>query len=153
MAYEIETTPRIPYDEYRAITTLMHAHLQTHEGKLRAIIAFGDIVTRGNTFDIDLLEIVEGWQGQPFVVFTSSAELPLRGELRLCLLTPEEFEHPNGSRWSSKNRLLDRVREGYDVVYEDPAGYARRVLAQETAEYLGSNPLGFLVSGSPGRQP
>lgn len=153
MAYDMETAVRIPYDEYRAITTLMHAHLQTHEGKLRAIIAFGDIVTKGNTFDIDLLEIVEGWQGQPFVVFASSAELPLRGELRLCLLTPEEFEHPHGSRWSSKNRLLDRVREGYDVVYEDPAGYARRVLAQETAEYLGSNPLGFLVSGSSGRQP
>lgn len=151
MAYELETAPRIPYDEYHAITTLMHAHLQTHEGRLRALIAFGDLVTRGGTLDIDLLEVVEGWQGQTSVAFASSAELPLRGQLRLHLLTPEEFERPENLKRFSKKRLMDRVRAGYDVVYEDPPGYARNILAQSAKETFGNNPLEFLVSGSSGQ--
>ena len=35
---------RIPYEEYKAINELMHAHLKTHEGQLRALIAFGPLV-------------------------------------------------------------------------------------------------------------
>ena len=153
MAYEPETARRILYDEYHAINTLMHAHLQTHEGGLRALVAFGDLVTRSGTFDIDLLEVVTGWQGQTSVAFTSSAELPLRGQLRLHLLTPEEFEHPENLKRFSKRRLMDRVREGYEVIYEDPPGYARNVLARPAAGSFGDNPLEFLVSGSSGRKP
>ncbi len=153
MAYETETARRIAYDEYRAITTLMHAHLQTHEGRLRALVAFGDLVTRGGTFDIDLLEVVEDWKGQASVAFASSQELPLRGQLRLHLLTPEEFEHSETLKRFLKKRLMDRVREGYEVVYEDPPGYARNVLAQRVTNNLGKNPLEFLVSGSSGQQP
>jgi len=138
---------RIPYEEYKAIGELLRAHLKTHEGQLRAMIAFGDLVTAGNTFDIDLLEVVEGWQGQTAIVFSSSAELPLRGQLRLYLLTPEEFEHPDSVKRFSKKRLMDRIREGYDVIYEDPPAYALDVLTQIKPRTTGGNPLNILVSG------
>ena len=141
---------RIPYDEYRAIGDLMHAHLKTHDGQLRAIVAFGDLVTKGNTRDIDLLEVVEGWQGPTSVVFASSPELPLRGLLRLFLLTPEEFEHAESLERFSEKRVMESVREGYDVVYEDPPGYARNVLAQRVTGDTGHNPLEFLVSTGSG---
>ena len=94
MTFDTDSYRRIPYEEYKAITELMHAHVKTHEGQLRAIVAFGDILTRGGTYDIDLLEVVEGWQGPKSVVFASSPELPLRGQMRLYLVTPEEFEQP-----------------------------------------------------------
>jgi len=138
---------RIPYDEYKAIGELLRAHLQTHEGQLRAMIAFGDLVTRGNTFDIDLLEVVEGWHGKTFVTFGSSEELPLRGQLRLYLLTPEEFEHPASLTEFSKQRLMDRVREGYNVIYENPPVYAFDTLTRPQLITTGGNPLNFLVSG------
>ena len=151
MAYDMETAVRVPYDEYRAINTLMHAHLKTHEGKLRALVAFGEIVTRGGTYDIDLLEIVEEWQGPTSVAFASSAELPLRGQLRLHLLTPHEFEHSSKLSDEAKKRLLDRVREGYDVIYEDPPGYARNIFAQGMGSTHDGNPLDFLVSSGLGK--
>lgn len=143
---------RIPYDEYKVIGELMHAHLKTRGGQLRAMVAFGDILTRGGTYNIDLLEVVEGWQGPRSVVFASSPELPLRGELRLYLLTPEEFED-GVSKAASKNRdLLNRVREGYDIIYESPAGYVRHLFAQGITVGTAVNPLEFLVSGNAGRQ-
>ena len=143
----------IPYEEYKAITELMHAHLQTHKGKLRALVAFGEIVIRGGTFDIDLLEVVDGWQGPASVTFSSSQELPLRGQLRLHLLTPEEFEGKASKMHFTKKRSLNRVREGYDIIYEDPPGYARNVFAQGVRSGLSSHPLEFLVSGSASQQP
>ncbi len=148
MPYQEETALRIPFKEYQAITDLMHAHLKTHEGKLRALIVFGEIVTRGGTYDIDLLEVVEDWNGPKSVTFSSSEALPLRGQLRLHLLTPEEF---GGKKWDRtrfmENLLLDQVREGYDIVYEDPPGYAREVFSENT-QISKANPLEFLVSGS-----
>ncbi len=149
--YDSESYRRIPYEEYKAINDLMHAHLQTHNGKLRALIAFGEIVTRGGTFDIDLLEVVEGWQGPASVTFSHSAELPLRGLLRLHLMTPDDFEETGQEESTSKKRLLDHVREGYDLVYEDPPGYARNVFAQRITNSPNKNPLDFLVSSSVGR--
>ena len=138
---------RIPYDEYKAIGELMRAHLRTHEGQLRAMIAFGDLVTRGNTYDIDLLEVVEGWQGPSSVVFASSAELPLRGQLRLYLVTAEEFEQRDGMGGVLERNLMDRVREGYDIIYEDPPAYALDTLAHRKLRVTGGNPLDILVSG------
>ena len=148
--FDEDTYRRIPYEEYKAIGELMHAHLRTHEGQLRAMVAFGDILTRGGTFDIDVLEVVEGWQGPSSVVFASSAQLPLRGQLRLYLLTPEAFEHSDLKRFSKK-RLLERVRKGYDVIYEDPPGYARDILAERTNSGSSDNPLDFLATGSLGK--
>ena len=148
--YDEESYRRIPYEEYKAINELMHAHLRTHNGKLRALIAFGEIVTRGGTFDIDLLEVVEGWQGPVSVTFSSSAELPLRGQLRLFLLTPEEFQGTDGDTEAVKH-LLSRVREGYDIVYEDPPGYARNEFTQKVRNGQSGNPLEFLAANSAGK--
>ena len=146
--FDEDTYRRIPYEEYKAIGELMHAHLRTHEGQLRAIVAFGDILTRGGTYDIDLLEVVEDWQGPKSVVFVSSPELPLRGQMRLYLLTPEEFEQPETLAEFSNRALMERVRAGYDVIYEDPSGYARDILARRVKSGLSSNPLDFLAAGN-----
>ena len=153
MAFDTDSYRRIPYEEYKAITELMHAHVRTHEGQLRAMVAFGDILTRGGTYDIDLLEVVEDWQGPKSVVFASSPELSLRGQLRLHLLTPEEFEDGVGRPGAASQGLMARVREGYDIIYESPAGYVRNLFAQGVRYGLSSNPLDFLVAGNNGRQP
>ena len=146
--YDEERYRRIPYEEYKAINELVHAHLHTHNGKLRALIAFGETVTRGGTFDVDLLEVVDGWEGQSSVTFSSSEALPLRGQLRLHLLTPEEFEESDGGMHLTEKRLLERVREGYEIVYEAPPGYARNTFARGARSGASGNPLEFLVSGS-----
>ena len=146
----MEEQARIPYEEYKAITELMHAHVKTHEGRLRALVAFGNLVTRGDTFDIDLLEVVENWRGETRAVFGSSSALILRGQLRLHLLTPEEFEQPESNKNFARGQLLARVREGYEVIYEDPPGYARDVLAPAGKGTTSSNPLEFLMIGDVG---
>lgn len=150
--FDTDSYRRIPYEEYKAIGDLMRAHLKTHEGQLRAMVAFGDILTRGGTYNIDLLEVVENWHGPQSVVFASSPELPLRGELRLYLLTPEEFENGIGKATSAERDLLNRVREGYDIIYESPAGYVRRLFAQGIKHGTAVNPLEFLATGNAGRQ-
>ena len=149
--YDEESYRRIPYEEYKAINELMHAHLRTHDGRLRALIAFGEIVTRGGTYDIDLLEVVEGWQGPASVTFASSEELPLRGQLRLNLLAPQDFENKVSEMEASKKRLLEHVREGYNIIYENPPGYARGVFDKRETVNQGANPLEFLVSGNRGQ--
>lgn len=129
---EESTTHRIPYPELRAIGELMHAHLDAHQGRLRAMVAFGDLLTSGGTFDIDILEVVEGWHGNRMLVFSGSPQLPIRGQLRLYLLTPEDFENPQGIRDEAERRwalsLLDRLRRGYVIQLQVPPGYAREVL-------------------------
>jgi hypothetical protein len=129
----------ISYHEYRVIAHLLRAHLKEHQNRLKAMIAFGDLVTRGDTFDIDVLEIVEGWEGTRFGRFSGPAELPLRGELRLYFLTPEVFENPvliedpEERRWVED--LLDRVRAGYEIITELPSGWVRSVLDRPEPRY------------------
>jgi len=48
----------ISYHEYRVIAHLLRAHVAEHQNRLRAMIAFGDLITGANAFDIDLLEVV-----------------------------------------------------------------------------------------------
>ena len=81
----------IPYQEYRAINELMGAHPQELKSNLKALVAFGEIVATGESQDINLLEIVAGWQGPRHVSYGSTTALPLRGRLHLYFLTPEEF--------------------------------------------------------------
>lgn len=141
---------RIPYEEYRAIVRLMHGHVDAHSGRLRAIVAFGDLVTRGGTFDIDLLEVVEEWTGPRMAIASATAELPLRGRLRVYILTPEEFEDPTAeseqqeSRWISE--LLERVRQGYEIILQIPPGYAREVLDAGATTAIGVPPGDKLVT-------
>lgn len=148
MAYDTETASRIPYDEYRAIGELLRAHLKTHEKQLRALIAFGPLVTRGGTRDIDLLEVVDGWEEATSVTFRSTAALPLRGLLRLNVLSTHDFEEPNQVKHFKSKRLLDkimgRLQQGYEVVYEVPFGFVERVLTQTDEAAANTNPLTFL---------
>src|SRR5437879_2948813 len=111
----------IPYHEYRAIAQLLRAHADEHQGRLRAMIAFGDLVTR-ESVTIDLLEVVDGWKGKRLWPFSSTPELPLRGQLRLHVIATEEFEDPTVIQdpaerdWVSE--LLERVRSGYEVIMD-----------------------------------
>jgi hypothetical protein len=123
---------RIPYQERRVIQSLMHAHWDVYQDRLRAMVAFGGLVIAGDKFDIDLLEVIEGWQEKRLAVASDSAELPLRGQLRLFFLTPAEFENPAviedpvQQQWTRD--LLDRVHRGYEIFYETPPDYARDIL-------------------------
>jgi len=138
----------IPYTELRAITNLLRAHLESHESQMRAMIAFGPLVTRGNTYDIDLLEVVEGWTGPTSIAFSSTADLPLRGILRLNLLTPRQIEKPD----EAVRDILERVRLGYQVIYENPSGYAERALMGSAGEISSANPLTLLDAAFSARQ-
>jgi hypothetical protein len=83
----------IPYHEHFIIVRLLRAHMDEYPGRVKALVAFGDLVTGGDTFDIDLLEIIEGWEGKRFGRFSRTEDLPLRGELRLYFLTLQEFQN------------------------------------------------------------
>ena len=139
---------RIPYTEYRAAGELLRAHLKTHEKQLRALIAFGPLVTRGSTYDIDLLEVVDGWAGPHFVTFRSTTELPLRGLLRLNVVSTQDLETPSHISDTNTKRHLDevliRLQQGYEVIYENPFGFIERVLSRADEAVLNVNPLTFL---------
>lgn len=120
------SSTNIPYQEYRAISELMNAHPPEMDGKLRALIAFGEIVATGESYDINLLEVVEGWAGPRHVSYGSTAALPLRGRLNLYLLTPKEFEQPT----ETVLELLTRIRQAYAILLEEPNDYAQQVMSQ-----------------------
>jgi hypothetical protein len=125
----------IPYREYITITKLMHAHVAELGDSLHAIIVFGDLTVGGDTFDIELLEIVDNWKGMLRVTADSSAELPLRGTLRLHFLTPEQFRNPTENVDAADRQwvldLIDRVKRSYGIIYENPPNFARSLLANE----------------------
>ncbi len=114
------------YEDARAIALLVRAHTEEHGERLQGIVAFGDLVVRGGTGDIDLLEVVEGWKGKRYFEFQSTAALPLRGELRLYLIRPEELLHPEATEPAEDRPwvegVLQRVRAGFEVVMEQPPG-------------------------------
>ncbi len=121
------------------------------------MVVFGKLVTTGQTYDIDLLEVVEGWdslrQGR-IGEFLSSAELPLRGRLRLYFLAPEEFEDPGTIVDPAERQwvrdLGERVARGYEIILETPAGYARRTLEGDTGfSALTAPPSGAVASRDP----
>ncbi len=115
----------ISYFEYNVINELMHSHVEEFGTALRAIVAFGPLVTGQDTFDIELLEVVNQWEGPDFLPFGSTNSLPLRGRLVLHFLSTGDFE--NLVQRDSQD-LVHILREGYKIIYEVPAGYARHVL-------------------------
>lgn len=128
------STENIAYEEYRAIAQLRRLHPETHGGQLRALIVFGDLVATGQSYDINLLEVVEGWEGPRHVSFGSTHDLPLRGQLHLYFLLPSEFERPSnvsvpGQPWSSAD-LLTQVRKAYAIMLEEPNDYATGIMAR-----------------------
>ena len=128
------STENIAYEEYRAIAQLRRLHPEAHGGQLRALIVFGDLVATGQSYDINLLEVVEGWEGPRHVSFGSTSDLPLRGQLHLYFLLPSEFERPSGApvpshTWSSAD-LLAQVRRAYAIMLEAPNDYAASIMAR-----------------------
>ena len=122
-----QETIGIAYEEYRAIGELFRAHLKTHEKQIRAVVAFGPLVTRGDTYDIDLLEVVDDWSGPPSVTFSSTTSLPLRGLLRLNVISTQDFEKPGQARHfnakRSSEKILGQLQQGYEIIYENPFGW------------------------------
>jgi hypothetical protein len=150
-----ETEKRdISYHEFRVIARLLRAHADIHGPRLRAMVVFGELVTTGSTFDIELLEIVEGWDGEALWVFDSSADLPMRGRTFLYFLKPEEFEQPDAipepthREWVKA--LLERVREGYQVVMENKSGWVRHALdGPQEVSAATPPPTGMVEHGDP----
>ena len=125
------TLNSIPYFEYKVINDLVHSHMKEFKSNLRAVIAFGALKTTGETYDIELLEVVDVWEGQAQFQSGSSASLPMRGKLYLDFLPSAEFERvAEGDETEETRRLIRRVLGGYEIVYETPAGYAREILRQ-----------------------
>lgn len=124
----------IPYEEFRAINKVLDAHSASYGDRLCAAVAFGGLLTGGLSYDIDLLEVIEGWDSSHgrIGIYESSPELPLRGQLRLYILTPEEFADPQSIADEMERRwvrdLLAQVLQGYDILQESPLGFAQRVL-------------------------
>ena len=148
---------RIPYEEHRIIGRLLRAHVDAYAQRLRAVVAFGDLVGSGQTYDIDLVEVVEGWKAPEMgrlARFENSSELPLRGQLRVYFLAPEEFEDPRvidddaDRGWVED--LLERVARRCEIVMEIPPGYARRILERRwDASTLASPPSGYVSTVDP----
>ncbi len=149
------SSTHIPYLEYRVIGRLLDAQPQAVNGQLRALIAFGELVATGNSYDLNLLEVVTGWQGPRSVSYGSTEALPLRGRLNLYFLTPEEFEHPAAAAPAGQTipslTLLRQVQPAYAVLLENPSDYANQVLSrpdffssEEVAAQAGaSDPITF----------
>ncbi len=129
----------ISYFEYKAINELMHSHSAEFGRDLRTIVVFGPLLTGQETFDIDLLEVVDNWQGPQTMTFDSTPSLPLRGTLRLHFLSSAAFENLMSQKDQS---LLNLLRDGYHVVYEVPAGYARSILVRSLTN---NNYLNYLI--------
>ncbi len=115
----------ISYFEYKVINELMHSHIKEFGADLRAIIAFGPLVLGQETFDIELLEVVNGWQGPELMPFGSTSSLPTRGRLLLHFLPTGAFEN---LLLRDTQGLTDVLRKGYKIIYEVPSGYARHIL-------------------------
>lgn len=144
----------ISYHEYRVIARLLRAHVDQYHERLRAMIAFGDLVTRDDSVDIDLLEVVDGWTGKRLWAFSGPGELPLRGELRLYVVAPEEFEKPaviedlEERQWVEE--LLQRVRQEHQIIMDTKPGWARLVLSgRPTVSTATPPPSGIGHAGSP----
>ena len=120
----------IPYWEYRIINEVVHGHIQEFQDALIAVIAFGPLKTSGDTRDIDLLEVIENWQGPRQFQAESSATLTMRGKLYLNVLSLDDFQLDSVPRSPEVEELIGRVLEGYEIIYERSTGFARDVLAQ-----------------------
>ena len=145
----LQNSTNISYLEYRVIGKLMTAHPPSLNDSLRALIVFGTLVATGESYDINLLEVIENWQGPRHQSYGSTPALPLRGRLNLYFLSPEEFEHPTAAVLD----LLKRVESAYAILREHPYEYAYRVMSQLDifpepdgfdAEMMPSDPLSFL---------
>lgn len=133
-----DTLYEIPYFEHKVINELMHAHRDEYGKALRAIVVFGKLKTVGGTFDIELLEVVDDWQGPARFQSESSAALPMRGKVYFHFLSTADFERfgaQDVSLSAEAREVLEQVLKGYEVIYQVPAGYAREMFQQAQAAH------------------
>jgi hypothetical protein len=87
---------------------------------------------------------VEGWKGPRLATFRGDSHLPLRGGLRLYFLSAEEFRSPRiiidpeDRDWVLA--LLERIRDGYQVVFEQPSDFVRRVIEGDESIFVSPPP-------------
>ena len=115
--------------EYLIVNKLIETHRKLHKGKLVAAVVYGSLARRESTGDIDILEIVEGWQkaevNPDAIDFGVARELLQRGKLRLLLLAPEELErlaeqfHP----------VIVGIAEYYEVCFDRRGNCAEKLLS------------------------
>jgi len=158
--------------EYSAVGELLRAHLALYGQRLKAMVLFGELVTAGRGYDIQLVEIVEDWDGPIFWEFPSTKDLPLRGLLQIYFLRPEWFDWRDVWEQTEDNQILgdifegrrssfgeaDRnqvsqvlrqLREGFEVVYEAEGGLVKALLSRNPNQPAsGESPLTIRETGS-----
>jgi hypothetical protein len=148
----------IPYPELRAVNRLVQRHREAFGDRLREARVFGPLATDGDPLDarrldIDLLEIVDDFRGHRFGRFTSTPDLPLRGELRLYFLSPEDVADPGAVEppedRSFVQQVLGRVEEGSVVVYSRPSRDSRQSDWARTGAAILEPPSGAIQSSDP----
>ena len=145
----VYSTSNIPAYDFHAINATVQAHIKEYGDALRAYIVFGRLVETGESNTIEILEVIDGWDGPRRASFASTKELPLSGRLTIYFLRPEEFEHPTsdllwGETFSSLE-LLYRVERAYTILTNRPSGYAANVM--ERFDTIGTSPLSLAGLG------
>ena len=111
------------------------------------MLVFGKLIATGDTDDIHILEIVEGWEGQRCVSFVGSPDFPLQGRLTVYFLTPAEFEHPTSDSLPgleiSPLTLLRQAEVAYAVVFERPDRYGFDAMRRFDTQAM--SPRAFLI--------
>ncbi|MBC8230540.1 hypothetical protein H8E77_13415 [bacterium] len=116
--------------EYLIVNKLIETHRKLHKDKLAAAVVYGPLAKGESTGDIDILEIVEGWQkaevNPDAINFGVARELLQRGKLRLLFLAPEEIErlaeqfHP----------IIVGIAEDYEVCFDKRGNYVEKLLSE-----------------------
>ncbi|HIE26278.1 TPA: hypothetical protein EYP66_03220 [Candidatus Poribacteria bacterium] len=115
--------------EHLTVNKLIETHRKLHKDKLVAAVIYGPLAKGESTGDIDILEIVEGWQkaevNPEAINFGIARELLQRGELRLLFLAPEELErlaeqfHP----------AIVGIAEYYEVCFDKRGNYVEKLFS------------------------
>lgn len=145
----VSSSSNIPAYDFHAINVTIQARIKAYGDALRAYIVFGQLVETGLSNTIEILEVIEGWEGPRRASFASTPELPLSGRLTIYFLRPEEFERPTsdllfGETFSSYE-LLNRVERAYTILTEKPMNYAWNVM--ERFDTVGTSPLSLVGLG------
>jgi len=116
--------------EYPVVNELIASHRKIHKDKFIAAVLYGPLAMGESTGDIDILEIVEGWEkaevNPDAIEFGVAQALLQRGKLRLLLLAPEELErlaeqfHP----------VIVGMAEYHKVYFDKRGNYVEKLLSE-----------------------
>lgn len=135
--------------ESSIVNKLIEEHRKIHKDKFIAALVHGSLASGESTGDIDILEIVEGWEKaevNPAVIeFGVAKELLQRGKLHLLLLSPKELErlaeqfHP----------VIVGIAEYYKVCFDKRGNYVEKLLSEvnEKVDKARANSLAEAIYG------